>query len=108
MWSNRWSSITPYNSEVARLPNPDRRAFLDYMPATDCPVIRQPYAPGDAISMFAMASQNRETLLFDVVDDPHEQENLVGSPVERELVDLLRTALTELDAPEDHFARLGI
>ena len=70
MWSNRWSSITPYNSEVARLPNPDRHAFLDYMPATDCPVIRQPYDIGDRTSMFAVARQNSETLVYDLANDP--------------------------------------
>jgi hypothetical protein len=108
MWSNRWSSITPYNSEVARLPNPDRRAVLDYMPATDCPVIRQPYDVNDRTSMFAAARQNRDTLLFDIVDDPDEQENRAGEPLEREMADMLRTALLEVDAPEDQLKRLAL
>ena len=91
MWSNRWSSITPYNSEVARLPNPDRRAFLDYMPATDCPVIRQPYGIGDRTSMFAAARQNHDSLLYDVDNDPDERENRTGEPIEKQLAEMLRS-----------------
>ena len=89
MWSNRWSSITPYNSEVARLPNPDRRAFLDYMPATDCPVIRQPYGIGDRTSMFAAARQNHDSLLYDVDNDPDERETRTGEPIEKQLAEML-------------------
>ena len=40
--------------------------------------------------------------------DPDEQENRAGEPIERELVDLLRSALAEVDAPEDQFERLGL
>jgi len=108
MWSNRWSSITPYNSEVARLPNPDRRAFLDYMPATDCPVIRQPYAVGDRTSMFAAARQNRDSLLYDVDNDPEERENRSGEPIEKQLAEMLRAALIELGAPDEQLERLGL
>ena len=108
MWSNRWSSITPYNSDVARLPNPDRRAFLDYMPATDCPVIRQPYDVSDRTSMFAAARQNRESLLYDVTNDPDERENRAGEPIERQLEEMLRAALIELDAPDDQLKRLTL
>ena len=108
MWSNRWSSITPYNSEVARLPNPDRRAFLDYMPATDCPVIRQPYDSNDRTSLFAAARQNRESLLYDIANDPDERENRAGEGIERQLAEMLRAALVELDAPDDQLKRLAL
>ena len=44
-----------------------------------------------------------------VVDlDPDEAENRVGEPVEAELVDLLRTALVDVDAPADQLQRLGL
>ena len=101
MWSNRWSSITPYNSEVARLPNPDRRASLGYMPGTDVPVIRQPYAAGDRMSMFAMARDPlAATHLYDVDVDPDE--------LEHDFIDLLHDALDELEVPDDHYRRLGL
>jgi arylsulfatase A-like enzyme len=109
MWSNRWSSITPYNSEVARLPNPDRRASLDYMPGTDVPVIRQPYAAGDRMSMFAMARDPHATThLYDLDVDPHETENRAGEKLERDYIDLLHDALDELEVPDDHYRRLGL
>jgi hypothetical protein len=104
---DRFAGITPYNSEVARLPNPDRRAFIDYMPATDCPVIRQPFDSNDRTSMFAAARQNRESLLYDVVNDPDETENHTGERIERQLAEMLRAALIELDAPDDQLARLA-
>ena len=34
---------------AVRLPPPDRRARLDFMPGSDVPVIRQPFGPGDRL-----------------------------------------------------------
>ena len=34
---------------ATRLPPPDRRARIDFMPGSDVPVIRQPFEPGDRL-----------------------------------------------------------
>ena len=53
MWSNRWSTM-PAGHAHLRLPRPDERAWLDRMPGTKVPVIRQPFEPGDMIPYWAM------------------------------------------------------
>ena len=44
---------TRLGSHKIRLPKPDHRARLDYMPDSDVPVIRQPYQPGDLLALGA-------------------------------------------------------
>lgn len=95
-----------------RLPRPDDRAWLDRMPGSDVPVIRQPFGPGDPLPYWAF-TRFRGNLLFDTSVDPLENEDRsgeVGSPSaeEREVADLLREALLEVDAPDDQLARLGL
>lgn len=109
MWSNRWSTM-PVNGleDVVTLPPPDRRARLDFMPGSEIPVIRQPFEPGDALPFWAGRSCVDAHQLYDVSVDPGEEENLVGTGRERELVDLLRHALESVDAPAEQFERLGI
>ncbi|MEZ5256751.1 MAG: hypothetical protein R2705_07630 [Ilumatobacteraceae bacterium] len=46
--------------------------------------------------------------LYDLGVDPDEQENRTGEPREAEMVELLRVALGELEAPVEHLERLGI
>ena len=46
--------------------------------------------------------------LFDLDVDPHEQENRWDEPVEKEMRDLLVTAMAEVDAPAEQFERLGL
>ena len=46
--------------------------------------------------------------LWDVDEDPGEEHDLAGSKLERESADLLRAALDEVEAPRDHFVRLGL
>lgn len=90
------------------LPPPDGRAVLDRMPGSDIPVIRQPYAAGDRLPFWAGASHVDRHHLYDLDLDPDEGENRVGEALEAELVDLLHAALTEVDAPAEQFARLGL
>lgn len=91
-------------------PNPDRRARLDFMPGSDVPVIRQPFAPGDPLPFWAGGARNvGRHHLYDLDVDPDETENRAGEPsTEAEMVDLVRTALEEVDAPDEQFARLGL
>lgn len=109
MWSNRWSTLPGHGARRRLLPRPDRRAVLDFMPDSDVPVIRQPFAPGDAVPFWALGAQSPGAhLLFDVEEDPGETANLASTKSERDAADLLRVALEEVQAPDDQLQRLGL
>jgi arylsulfatase A-like enzyme len=107
MWSNRWSTMPIHALPELRLPRPDRRASLDFMPGSDVPVIRQPFAPGDLLPFWAYGPPT-SNLLYDLDADPHETADRAGSADEKEAVDLLRAALDEVEAPAEQYARLGL
>ncbi|HXU23929.1 MAG TPA: hypothetical protein VN697_07850, partial [Tepidiformaceae bacterium] len=46
--------------------------------------------------------------LFDLRNDPGEDEDRAGEREERDLADKLRQALQQVEAPEDQFLRLGM
>ena len=46
--------------------------------------------------------------LYDLRNDPAEDENRVGERAESDAADLLFQALKEVEAPDDQFARLGL
>jgi hypothetical protein len=120
MWSNRWSTMPVHGLEdVVRLPPPDRRARLDSMPGTDVPVIRQPFAPGDRLPFWVGQGAVDSHFLFDLADDPGEEKNLAGgggsggdggrgAVSESDMVELLRVALKDVEAPHEQLERLGI
>ncbi|MGI9594687.1 MAG: sulfatase, partial [Acidimicrobiales bacterium] len=109
MWSNRWSTMPLPFKGFRGLPPPDERATLDYLPGSTVPVIRQPYVDGDALPFWANGAKIvGQHHLYDLGVDPDEAENRTGESVEAELTDLLRAALTELDAPAEQLTRLGI
>jgi arylsulfatase A-like enzyme len=109
MWSNRWSTMPVAGLEdQTRLPPPDRRARLDYMPGSDVPVIRQPFEPGDPLPFWVGANTVDAHFLFDVDDDPEENENLVGTAAEADMIEMLRGALKAVEAPGDQLERLGV
>ena len=112
MWSNRWSTMPVHKGleSYMRFPTPDRRAFLDVMPGTDIPVIRQPFAEGDVLPFWAGGGRNvGNHHLYDVDLDPDETENRASdTAAAADMLDLLRTALTDVEAPDDQFARLGL
>jgi arylsulfatase A-like enzyme len=107
MWSNRWSTMPVHALPDLKLPRPDRRATLDYMPGTDVPVIRQPFQPGDMLPFWAI-TERLERLVYDLDDDPAEVRSLAGSTLEKDLADQLRAELVAVDAPADQLARLGL
>ena len=75
---------------------------------SDVPVIRQPFEPGDRLPFWAGSSAVDAHFLFDLENDPAEDENLVGTRREADLMELLRVALTTIDAPTEQLQRLGI
>jgi arylsulfatase A-like enzyme len=107
MWSNRWSTMPVASLPKLRLPLLDQRAFLDHMPGTKVPVIRQPFADGDFLPFWAY-TEFAGNLLFDLRNDPTEARNLAGSVREKDAAEHLRVALKEIDAPDDQFLRLGL
>jgi arylsulfatase A-like enzyme len=107
MWSNRWSSMPIHRLPDFRLPDPDDRATLDRMPGSKIPVIRQPFAPGDALPYWVLGPFEGSAL-YDLAEDPDEQRNRVGEPIEAQLAEQLRAALLEVEAPADQLERLGL
>ena len=108
MYSNRWSTMpTHFLTREQELPMPDDRAFLDRMPGSEIPVIHQPWADGDRLPYWAMTGFSGNHL-YDLKNDPGEEENLTGTPKEAALEEKLREALKELEAPNAQFERLGL
>ncbi len=91
------------------LPRPDARAFLDRMPGADVPVIRQPFDVEDVARhpFLSFGGDDTGHRLFDG-DDWLETEDLAGSARERHYVELLRQALADVEAPDEHHIRLGL
>ncbi len=108
MWSNRWSTMPVHSMPNLRLPMPDENAYLDFMPESSIPVIRQPFRPGDMLPYWCAGQRPNWHCLYDLDNDPDEAENLLGTPAEREMIDLLRAALDEIDAPAEQLERLGV
>lgn len=107
MWSNRWSTMPVAGVPALRLPDPDGRARLDRMPGSAIPVIRQPFVAGDLLPYWA-GRKFSGNHLYDLRADPDEEENRLGGRDEKEMEELLRVALRAVEAPPDHFERLGL
>lgn len=108
LWSNRWSTMPVRNVPELRLPPPDRRARLDFMPGSDVPVIRQPFAPGDPLPFWALGMRPEDHHCYDLEEDPGETRNLAGGPIAEAMTERLRIALRAVEAPAEQFARLGL
>ena len=107
MWSNRWSTMPIAHNPQVRLPLPDDRARLDRMPGSNVPVIRQPFRAGDMLPFWAYGNFSGNHL-YNLRDDPGEDENRAGEARERDLAGRLRDALLALEAPDDQLVRLGL
>ncbi|MFQ5514503.1 MAG: sulfatase [Myxococcota bacterium] len=107
MWSNRWSTMPIHPPPGPPFPLPDERAFLDRMPGSRVPVIRQPFREGDLLPFWSVGTPPGNHL-WNLKDDPDELRDLAGSPIERQLEERLREALLEIEAPADQLERLGL
>jgi len=108
MWSNRWTTMPVHGMPQLRLPKPDRRATIDFMPGSDVPVLRQRFQPGDLLPFWCLGQPLGWHCLYDLDNDPAETENRLGGRDEADMIELLRTALKELEAPAEQLQRLGI
>lgn len=97
-----------------RLPRPDERAWLDYMPGTRTPVIRQPFHPGDMLPFWAYGGLVDENILYSRADDPQQERNMAApagtemSTLENDLLEGVRESLRSMQAPDDLMQRLGL
>jgi hypothetical protein len=108
MWSNRWSTMpTHFLTRDRELPLPDDRAVLDHMPGSNVPVIRQMWDASDHVPFWAYARFSGNHL-YDLGNDPDENQNLAGAPREAHAVEALRYALQAVEAPPEQFQRLGL
>ena len=64
------------------------------------------WTAGDAIPFWARFRPTGN-YVFDLENDPTEDENLIGGALEAQLAEQLRAALVEMDAPKTQFERLG-
>ena len=108
MWSNRWSTMPVHGAPQFRLPRPDARARLDFMPGSTVPVIRQPFAAGDPQPFWCVGQPIGQHHCYDLTNDPGEVENRLGGADERAMIELLRVALQAIEAPQEQFERLGL
>ena len=108
MMSNRWSTMpTHVLSKEQELPLPDDTAVLSRMPGSNVPVIKQVWDVSNKVPFWAWAKFNGN-LLFDTHSDPSEDDNRIGGPDEKRMSDLLRDALTQVQAPDEQLTRLGL
>jgi len=110
MWSNRWSTMPVPGIPGLRLPDPDKRAWLDFMPGSEIPVIRQPFQEGDLLPFWSMNPALGDHHLYDIDRDPQEADNLAGkhSALEKKMQALLIEALGQISAPAEQYQRLGL
>jgi arylsulfatase A-like enzyme len=103
MWSNRWSTMPVHSLPDLRLPRPDDRAWLDRMPGSTVPVIRQPFATGDPLPFWAYGVVPGRHGRYELSDTASLRPAADGDGVE-----LVAAALEGVDAPAEQFERLGL
>jgi arylsulfatase A-like enzyme len=109
MYSNRWSTMPIRLVPQWGLARPDMRAQLERAPGTEVPVLRQPFDPSDDIPYWGRGKFHGD-LLYDRFEAEAEGSvrNLAGGADDKEMIDLLVTALRAVDAPDEQLVRLGI
>ena len=91
------------------MPRPAHRAWLDHLPGTDVPVIRQPFDPSDALPFWAGGRFTGDVLYDrDEADATGSVRNKVGQGPDAEMTELLVEALRAIEAPDEQLVRLGL
>jgi arylsulfatase A-like enzyme len=109
MFSNRWSTMPIRAFPNVRLPRPDKRAWLDHVPGTEVPVLRQPFDPSDHLPYWAGGDFSGDVLYDRLEADATGQvRNIADTPAARDMTDLLVEALRAVEAPDEQFARLAL
>ncbi len=50
----------------------------------------------------------KDTQLFNIETDPGQEQNLAGTEIEKEYIELLRQTMKKMGAPPSQFERLGL
>jgi len=108
MFSNRWSTMPIHAYPQIRLPRPDARAYLDHMPGSSVPVIRQPFDDSDPVPFWARMGSFQGDAYFRRDDDPSETVNRLDLVRADGADEALRAALVALEAPSEQLVRLGL
>jgi hypothetical protein len=108
MYSNRWSTMPLHAFPQMRLPRPNVRASLSFMPGSEVPVIKQPFGVADEVPFWARMSAFHGDVQFNRREDPEEEHNLLNGSALRMSpeVEALREALKEIEAPIAQMERL--
>lgn len=104
MYSMRWS-IAPWWD----LPEPtaDRMTFGQFLPWTDLPIGRMEMTAQE-VARTSFVDTDSNNYLFNMQADPQQENNLAGTPLEKEFADRLCQAMRESHAPPEQFVRLGL
>ncbi len=108
MFSNRWSTMPIHAYPQIRLPRPDDRAYLDHMPGSSVPVIRQPFDDNDPVPFWARMGSFTGDVYFRRDDDPSEEVNRLDLVRADGADEALREALVAMEAPTEQLVRLGL
>ena len=90
---------------------PDERTEVGrFMPHVDMPVGRQPLRTEEMsrIHNIQLDDLRLGSLLFDLENDPEENDNLAGAALEAEIAEKLRRQMEKQNAPGEQFERLGL
>ena len=105
-YTNRWAPPPWWN-----LPGPDDRTeFGRFMPRVDMPMCRQPIRTEEMprANNISLENLRKGSLLFDLLEDPDQQENLVGGSAEKDAESQLRALMKRQTSPPEQFIRLGL
>jgi arylsulfatase A-like enzyme len=106
VYTNRWSTSPWWDHPV-----PDERTeFGRFMPRVEMPMGRHPVTTEQMSRLNNISLENHQegSLLFDLIDDPDQQHNLVGSPLEKDAACRLRALMEHQGAPPEQYQRLGL
>lgn len=106
LYTNRWGSAPWWP-----IPKPDERTeFGRFMPRVDMPMSRHPIRTAEmhGLNNIDVGNLQEGSLLFNLAEDPGQEQNLVGTPAEAGAESGLRDLMQRQTAPPEQFTRLGL